>query len=437
MERVLRLVVLVLVTVAPAAAQERPATGQSGVAAEDDYYAPEPVLREYIQRALEANPTIREALARSSAAERRVPQVTALPDPMLTFGQAIQRPETRVGSQLNTLTLSQMFPWFGKLDLRGQIAAQDATATHDLYLARQRDVVAAVKRAYYELAYVDTAVGISQEERDLLDHYESLAQSRYSTGQGLQQAVLKIQAEITRVTSRLDTLDQQRVSFAARLNTLMDRPPETSVPAVARPSLPEVAVDLGDLSRLGEEHRQELRAARALVERGERTIDLAKKDSWPDVAVGVSYTNILGRDVLQPPPDNGKNALMFSLGVSVPLWREKYRAGVQRATEETLAQRQSYEALRNEVAFAVRDQAARLDTLGGQVRLFTRVLIPQAEEALRSTESAYETGQVAVLELLDSERVLLQVRLGNARQETDFLIALTELERAVGTKFPD
>jgi outer membrane protein TolC len=352
---------------------------------------------------------------------------------MLNFGQAIQRPETRVGSQLNTLSVSQVFPWFGKLDLRGQMATQEAIASSQLYVGRQRDVIVAVKRAFYDLAYVDTAMAISQEERALLDHYEQLSQSRYSTGQGLQQAVIKIQAEITKVVSRLDTFNQQRVTLATRLNTLMNRPPDTPVPPVVRPTLPEVAPDLEELYRLGNEHRQELLASRALIERSERAIELAKKDYWPDVAIGASYVNIVGRDVLQPPPDNGKNALTVSVGISIPLWREKYRAGVQRATEETLAQRRNFEAVQNEVEFAVR---VRLETLRGQVRLFDTVLIPQAEEALRSTESAYQTGQVGVLDLLDSERVLLQVRIGNARQEADLLVALAELERAVGTRFP-
>lgn len=436
MERVSSLLVLCILAGVPVWAQTPPASERRASAAVGDYYAPDALLQQYVDRALEANPAIQEALARSRAAELRVPQVTSLPDLMLNVGQAIQRPETRVGSQLNTLSVSQVFPWFGKLDLRGQMATQEAIASSQLYVGRQRDVIVAVKRAFYDLAYVDTAMAISQEERALLDHYEQLSQSRYSTGQGLQQAVIKIQAEITKVVSRLDTLNQQRVTLATRLNTLMNRPPDTPLPPVVRPTLPDVDLDLDELYRLGDEHRQELLASRALIERSERGIDLAKKDYWPDVAIGASYTNIIGRDVLPPPPDNGKNALTVSVGVSIPLWREKYRAGVQRATEETLAQRRHYEAVQNEVEFAVRDQVARLKTLRGQVRLFNDVLIPQAEEALRSTESAYQTGQVGVLDLLDSERVLLQVRLGNARQEADFLVALAELERAVGTKFP-
>ena len=64
------------------------------------------------------------------------------------------------------------------------------------------------------------------------------------------------------------------------------------------------------------------------------------------------------------------------------------------------------------------------------------MLIPQAEQALRSTESAYETGQVGALDLLDSERFLLQSRLLRARYHADYLKSLAQLERAIGTKFP-
>ena len=63
----------------------------------------------------------------------------------------------------------------------------------------------------------------------------------------------------------------------------------------------------------------------------------------------------------------------------------------------------------------MRDQIVRLQTLADQIRLFRDVLLPQAREAQRSTEAAYETGQVGMLDLLDSERVLLEVRLANER----------------------
>ena len=68
--------------------------------------------------------------------------------------------------------------------------------------------------------------------------------------------------------------------------------------------------------------------------------------------------------------------------------------------------------------------------------LFERVLIPQTREALRSAESGYRNGQLGALELLDSERSLLETRVLQARHQADYLQALAEMERAVGTRYP-
>jgi outer membrane protein TolC len=197
-------------------------------------------------------------------------------------------------------------------------------------------------------------------------------------------------------------------------------------------------LDLAELFATGEANRHEVRAADALIERGERSIALARKNYWPDFMVGGGLVNV-GRSesaAMPAPPDSGKNAWTISVGVSLPIWRDKLRAGVRQASEETTAQQQGRAKLVNDLELDVRDQVSRLQMLADQIQLFQDVLIPQASEGQRSTEAAYETGQVGVLDLLDSERVLLEVRLANERQRADYLVALAELERAIGVRFP-
>lgn len=409
-------------------------------ATQADYFTDSPQLGRYIQEALNQNPQIREALSRYRASLEKVPQVTALPDPVLGYTQFVRSVETRVGPQVNSFMISQKLPWFGKLDLQGQMAVKEAAAQYETYRAMQRELIDRTKQTYYELVYIDRALAITAEEQSLLDHYERLAESRYSTGSGLQQAVIKIQAELTRLVDRTKMLDQQRGSLVARLNTLRDLAPESPVAVTAESELPKVALDLPKLYALGEDHRQELRASMARIEKSERAIDLAKKQYWPDLTLSAGMINVEGREdpagLLAPPPDNGKNAYNFSIGINIPIHRDKYRAGVVEAAETLSADKDSYVGLRNEMQFDIRDQVLRLQTLGEQIDLYGGVLIPQAEQALRSTESAYETGQVGALDLLDSERFLLQTRLLRARYHADYLKSLARLERAVGTKFP-
>jgi outer membrane protein, heavy metal efflux system len=405
------------------------------------FYAPEPALARYVGRALERNPGIQEAEARSRAARQQVPQVTALPDPMVGVTQSIRSPETRVGPQAEALTVTQAFPWFGTLDLRGTVARAGADAARETIGVRQWDVVLQVKQAFYNLAYLDAALRVTEEEQALLGQYEQLAETRYAAGQSPQEAVIKLQAEITKVLSRRQDLQGQRRALAARLNTLMNDPPATPIPVIGDLAIPPVATDRAALTALGEAHRPELAASEALQHRAEEAIALARTAFRPTFTLSAGFANVLTRrdapGVANPPPDNGKNPLSVSFGVTVPLHRGKYTAAVAQAAEDLSAERDHFDAARSAMTDAIEEQTARLDTLREQLDLFQRVLVPQSQEALRSSESAYSTGQAGVLDLLDSERVLLDVRLVIARQRADYLIALATLERAIGVRFPE
>jgi outer membrane protein TolC len=71
-----------------------------------------------------------------------------------------------------------------------------------------------------------------------------------------------------------------------------------------------------------------------------------------------------------------------------------------------------------------------------QLRLFRDVLAVQAEESLRSSEAGYASGVLDSLDLLDAERVLLDVRTAVARTRADYAIAVARLEGAVGEPVP-
>lgn len=407
----------------------------------DDYYINHPLLEDMISRAIERNPGLQRGISHYRASLQRIPQVRSLPDPVLSFTQYLRSPETRVGPQSNVTMISQKFPWFGKLDLKGQIAASEASAIYQEYLAKERELSAQLKIAFYELSYVDSATKIIKEEHQLLSHYERLSQSRYAEGGGLLHSVIKIQAEITRLQDRERQLRQKRESLVSRLNTLMDLPANQEIPIITGVRIPRVEPDIEKLTSLGEDSRRELRASLERIEKSEQSIELAKKDYWPDFTLSAGMANVEGREdmagMLSPPPDNGKNTFSVAVGINIPLWRDKYRAGVIEAAENRSAEQQNYSQIRNEMEFSISDLTSRLRTLDEQLDMYQDVLITQAETVLKSAESAYAEGQGGVLDLLDGERFLLNTRLATERYRADYLRALAELERAVGSRFPD
>lgn len=397
-------------------------------------------LAAYIEEALRENPSIKEAFNRYQAGLAKAPQVGTLPDPVLSLTQFTRSTETRVGPQQGMVSITQRIPWWGKLSDREQIAGKEAEALSAGYEMRRDEVVRRVKLAYYDLRYIDAAVKITEEDLDLLRHFETLAQARYAQGVGLQQAVVKLQAELTRDLNRLEILRRQRVDAEAALNALLGANPNEPRATSARAVPPEADLRYETLIALARENRPELEADFHQIEAEEQRIRLARRDYLPDLTLGASYTDVGGREDpagrASPPPDNGKNVLSFTVGVNIPIFRAKYDGALREASERFAAARHRYRDTTNQVASGIRATSFRIETIATQVNLFENTLLPQAEQALRSSESAYSTGTLGVLDLLDSERILLDVRLGLAQLNADYLKGLAELERTLGAEFP-
>ena len=112
--------------------------------------SPDATLADYLAYAALNNPGLEAAFNHWKAAVERVPQVTSLPDPRFTYKYFIREVETRVGPQKQSLGLSQMFPWFGKLELRGSVAAEAARAAKQQYENEKIKLFFEVKDAFYE-----------------------------------------------------------------------------------------------------------------------------------------------------------------------------------------------------------------------------------------------------------------------------------------------
>lgn len=398
-------------------------------------------LATLITEALERNPRVRQAMLEHQAARSRIVQAGTLANPALSFTQHVLGPQTRVGPQLSSLSLSQAFPWFGTLSDRREIAAAESAIAGESHAQRRAEIVRQVKLAYYDLAYIDEALRITEEEEQLLLHYEALAQARYSQGFGQQQEVVKLQAEVTRVLNRRQELMRQRTDLEAILNILVNRPVHETVATVEIDARPVPLADDERLQATGLGERPEVRAARLAIEGGEHAVRLAQRRYRPGLTVGVAWGNVLGRrddpGLAAPPLDNGQDQFSLTLGASLPVFRASYDAGVRESGARLAAANEAYRDAMNGVALAVRSTAFSLRTIEGQLALFERALLPQAEQALVTTEEAYSAGLTGVLELLDSEEVLLDVRLGLARLQADYMKALAEMERAIGSAFPE
>lgn len=393
-------------------------------------------LRLLLGEALERNPRVAVLAAESQAAVLKAPQAKALPDPVVSLTAWVLPPQTRVGPQLASVNLAQRFPWFGKLGLEEEAALAGATAAEARVEAGRLRLVSEVRRLAYELSFLAAERREVETDKATLSHYEELARARYASGIGIGQGVVKLQSEITRDEARLLEIQTRHAALEARINALRDRPHGTSLPVISIPEPLEPTFDPAQLRVEALQRRPELAEADALVVRAERLGQRAQKNYSPDFTAGLNYGFVAKRSDQAgeafPPDDNGQDVLGIFTSFNVPIHGKKLDAGVEEAAKQRLAAEERKREVTAGIEGDLGDLTSKLDLTWDRIRLFEDVLVKQAAESLRSAESAYATGTENALDLLDAERVLLEVRVATARARTDFAVAAANLESVVG-----
>ncbi len=387
-------------------------------------------VKDLVSEALSRNPAILAAERRWLAAQQKRAQVTALPDPNVSFSRFGENVETRVGPQESVISLSQRIPFPGKLGLQGKMAGQDALAEGFHYEATKRDVLFEVRQTYYDLYWVDQSLNVLKEYLALLQDFTRVAEQRYATGQGIQTDVLKSQVEISATMERRFGFEKMRQSVAARLNALLDRPQDAGFGVASTIDTAHLVMSEAALVDLAMAGREELQTVQAMVGKSEFMKSLARRNYWPDFTLSANYIDVsTGRSTA---PDAGKNAWSVMVGLNMPIWLGKRKAAVREADELLASNRLAYENLENQVKSEIRDHYYQIEITGKTLELYEQGLIPQAESSLESAIANYSTGRLGFLDLLDAERMLLSLRLGHIKEQANYQKQIAAIERTVG-----
>ena len=179
------------------------------------------------------------------------------------------------------------------------------------------------------------------------------------------------------------------------------------------------------------QYRQELQQAGVAIDRDRIGLSLARMDRLPDFTFGVDYTQV-NRNIFSNPPDNGHDAVMGSVSVNVPIWFGKLKAEEREARKRLEQSRAMADDVRNNVQADVQSAWFRAQLSHDQLLLYRQTLLPQAEQSFAATRAGYESAGINFIDLLDSERALLALRLGAVMSEADLARAMAMLERAIG-----
>lgn len=367
-------------------------------------------LKGYLSRAQVANPDLMAFKARYEAAMQRIPQATALPDPMLQVTHFVESVQTRTGPQENIFMVSQRLPWFGKLQSRADAASAEAEALWFAFQNRQLALARTVSIAFFDYGFTGRAITLTRQNLQWLTELEPIIEEKVRGG-GEINPLLRLKVEAGKVTDNLASLQQKRVAQSARLAGLLAVPgdhlfpwPTLNLPPT---DLPEAATLLDAVAN----NNPELKRIKRKMHSAEARVKNARLAGYPDVTLGFNYIQVGDPEVNPSTPDAGTDPWGVTASLNIPLWTGKNRSAQAEAIAGKRALGHEYANKMNTLQAELLASLALLKDANRRLQLYGEELLDLAEQAAENSRASYESGRTGILEVIDSERSLLDLQL--------------------------
>jgi outer membrane protein TolC len=380
-------------------------------------------LDNYLKYAAENNAGLKAKYAEFEASMQRIDQVNTLSNPTFSFGYFISPVETRVGPQRIKFSLSQMFPWFGTLDAKEDIATKFAESKYQEFVAYKLSVFRDVKMAYYPLIELNEHIRLQQENLVLLTTYKELANIRLANGKGTMVDVLRIDVQIEDVQSEVSLLNEKMNPLRVHFNRLLNRVSDAVIELETfdntannrlfsadsiftnNPTIASFDLKMNAVSKQGE---------------------LAKLSGLPSIGLGLDYA-IVGKRNVSSVVDDGKDILMPMATISLPIFRSQYKAAINEASYLRNALELNKQEYKNnqhdEFAKAKYNLSAALEF----IRLYSNEMNIQAR-ILDLLYTAYSTSGKDFVELIRAQQLLIKYKMRLSSETMNYNIAISQLE---------
>lgn len=391
--------------------------------------AAEPDFPNLLQRALQANPELRQAQAGLAKRRAERPAAGALPDPMLETGlQNVEFARWSLGSEpMSSLAVmvSQELPYPPKLALQVQMADIEVLmASQELRMSRWR-LYRELKTAYSELHYTHQADAVLMEMQALLRQMLKIVELNYSVGKAMQAEVLSVRQELSMLSEREIMLAQRRSQARIAIERVLGDARLPELEHEALPTLPEpdrlpepAALD----QRLGQ--APELQAAALAIHVSRLKAEMARLEFIPDPMLS-------GGVMLRGPLPAMWN---LQVGLPLPVFAGRKQAPLAEAAAQAQNEAEARaESLRQRLIGQARETLTMLQAERKQAALYRQVLIPQARLTIDALLASYVGGKVDFVDLLEAWRLYLEYHLSLPEKQRKAQQALAMLEEMLAT----
>ena len=390
-------------------------------AAQADQPLPSPLsLGDVIRIAGERRDEITAARSRIRAGEARPTIMSALEDPLIST--SLDHLPFMLGGADVSITIEQQIPLSG---IRGHRRASALADVDRLRAEAKRatlDVGIDAVNAYLMLQDRRRTAPLVDEQMAFARDVVSAANARYASGTAPQSDVLRAEVEVARLQALQRSLSGEIRAAEAMVNTSLGLDADLPVPPLAPVALTQ-PVPPWSLLKPALTSRPELVAARAEIVRAEADVQVMRDMFRPMAMIrtGPAYTMAEGR------------GWMAMVGISLPIWRGKLRAGVVEAQAMRAMSEADLRAMTRRIEGEAAVAVNQLEAARERQAALNREVLPRARMAIEPAVAGYAAGQLPLVSVIEAVQALWLVQSDLIAADTELGLAWVRLGRAVGS----
>lgn len=392
-------------------------------------------LAVYIAEAIRNNPGLKSEYQAYQAQMANAKGAGVLSDPQLSVGVFPQAMHHVNGKQLATITIMQMFPWFGTLKAGREQMEYKAQEAYQKFREKSLSTAFDVEKQWYSILATQEKVKAVKRKRALLNDIKKVAiylYKNYTSGRGTKMSdQLRLDAEEERLKEQTESLETQLTLQKQQFNITLHRRPNVAL------SLPD-SIPLRQMPTFNwteiERNNPKLAQYSAIQKAFKSQEKQARAKGMPMIGVGLQYMVNGKVDMPMMPNMNGKDMMMPMVSVTIPVYRKKITSAIHSAQLMERSAAYNYQSQLDALQSTYLSIEQRADDIKRKLKLYESE-VSLLNRTLELMQKEYATGAASLTDILQTTRESIDYDLlkaeANAQYNTITAEAIQLLARDV------
>lgn len=361
-------------------------------------------LAVYIAEAIRNNPALKSEYQAYQAQMANAQGAGVLNDPQLSVGLFPQAMHHVNGKQLATITIMQMFPWFGTLKAGREQMEYKAQEAYQKFREKSLSTAFNVEKQWYSILATQEKVKAVKQKRALLNDIKKVAiylYKNYTAGRDTKMSdQLRLDAEEERLKEQTESLETQLTLQKQQFNITLHRQPNAAL------SLPD-SIPLRQMPTFNwteiERNNPKLAQYSAIQKAFKSQEEQTRAKGMPMIGVGLQYMLNGKVDMPMMPNMNGKDMVMPMVSVTIPIYRKKITSAIHSAQLMERSAAYNYQSQLDALQSTYLSIEQRADDIKRKLKLYESE-VSLLNRTLELMQKEYATGATSLTDILQTTR---------------------------------